>query len=130
MSRQELVEQAVKAAANAYNPYSHFSVGAALLSKGGDLFVGVNVENASYGLTVCAERSALFSAVSAGCREFSAIAIVASGDVPPPPCGACRQVLAEFCAGDFEIILATIGNPEVTEVYTLDDMLPHRFELQ
>jgi cytidine deaminase len=126
---QKLVEHAVEAAANAYSPYSKFSVGAALLGKNGELFVGTNVENSSYGLTICAERAAFFTAVTAGCREFSAIAIAATGDTPPPPCGACRQVMAEFCSGDFEIILAAINNPAAIETYALDDMLPHRFEL-
>jgi cytidine deaminase len=111
VTQRQLVEAAVEAAANAYNPYSKFSVGAALLGKNGEIFVGTNVENASYGLTICAERTAFFSAITAGCREFSAIAIVASGERPPPPCGACRQVMAEFCSGDFEILLADIITP-------------------
>lgn len=129
IAHHKLVERAVTAAENSHSPYSKFRVGAALLGKNGELFVGTNVENASYGLTICAERSAFFTAVTAGCKEFSAIAIVATGDTPPPPCGACRQVMAEFCAGNFKVILAAIDKPNDIQTYTLDDLLPHRFEI-
>ena len=129
ITHQQLVNHAVEAAANAHNPYSKFSVGAALLGKNGELFVGTNIENVSYGLTICAERSAFCVAITAGCREFEAIAIVASGDTPPLPCGACRQVMAEFCESEFEIVLATINTPENIQVYSLNDLLPHQFEL-
>jgi cytidine deaminase len=129
VTQQQLVERAVSVAENSHSPYSKFRVGAALLGKNGELFTGTNVENASYGLTICAERSAFFTAVTAGCKEFTAIAIVATGDTPPPPCGACRQVMAEFCAGDFEVILAAIDHPADIQTYTLDELLPHRFEL-
>jgi cytidine deaminase len=129
MTPQQMVKHAVAAAENSYSPYSKFRVGAALLTDSGNLFCGTNVENASYGLTICAERSAFFTAVTAGYRTFNAIAIVATGDAPPSPCGACRQVMAEFCASDFEIILATIESPTDIQIYTLDDMLPHRFKI-
>jgi len=129
MTNEQLVKHAVEAATNAYNPYSKFSVGAALLAKNGELFVGANIENVSYGLTICAERSAFCTAITAGCREFEAIAIVASSDTPPLPCGACRQVMAEFCDGKFEVVLASINNSEKIKVYSLDDLLPHQFEM-
>ena len=125
----DLVKQAIAAAENSHSPYSKFRVGAALLAEDGSIFCGTNVENASYGLTICAERSAFFAAVTAGYRKFTAIAIVATGATPPAPCGACRQVMAEFCSGDFEIVLATIENPADIQIYTLDNMLPHRFEI-
>jgi cytidine deaminase len=129
ITHQQLVKHAVEAAANAHNPYSNFSVGAALLGKNGELFVGTNIENISYGLTICAERSAFCAAITAGCREFEAIAIVASSDKPPLPCGACRQVMAEFCDGSFSIVLSTITAPTNIKVYSLDDLLPHQFEM-
>ncbi len=129
MTNEQLVKHAVEAATNAHNPYSKFSVGAALLGKNGELFLGANIENVSYGLTICAERSAFCAAITAGCREFETIAIVASSDTPPQPCGACRQVMAEFCDGKFEVVLATINNPEKIKAYILDDLLPHQFKL-
>ena len=102
-----LISAATAARLQAYAPYSNFQVGAALLAKDGRIFTGCNVENLSYGLTICAERNALFAAVTAGVREFDAIAIVADTREPVSPCGACRQVMAEF--GDFKIIAATLA---------------------
>lgn len=96
MDAQFLVKAATDARARAYAPYSHFAVGAALLSADNQVFTGCNVENISFGLTICAERAAVFAAVNAGCRDFLAIAIVADSNEPITPCGACRQVLAEF----------------------------------
>lgn len=96
MTDRELVTLAKKAMKNAYAPYSHFQVGAALLAKDGQVFLGCNVENASYGATNCAERTAVFKAVSEGVREFERIAIVASSGDYAAPCGICRQVLFEF----------------------------------
>ncbi len=122
-----LLAEAAAAARDAHCPYSHFRVGAALLTAEGDIVRGCNVENASYGLTVCAERNAVFAAVAAGSRAFTAIAIVADGDVPPYPCGACRQVLAEFCAPDFPIHVARMGDLETVETFTLDELLPKAF---
>lgn len=102
---RELYERAREAAKGAYAPYSRFHVGAALLTEDGTIFTGVNVENRSFGLTNCAERSALFAAVSAGFRRFSAIAIAApDADYPVSPCGACRQVLSEFMAPETPVI--------------------------
>jgi cytidine deaminase len=103
---ESLLTVATSVRLQAYAPYSHFHVGAALLAKDGRVFTGCNVENLSYGLTICAERSAIFAAVAAGVREFEAIAILADTREPISPCGACRQVMAEF--GDFKIISATL----------------------
>ena len=112
----------------AYAPYSGFCVGAALLGKSGKVYTGCNVENAAYTPTNCAERTAVFKAVSEGEREFSAIAIVGGkGDAMAEfcaPCGICRQVLAEFCDGDFPVVL---GTPEKYQAYTLAELLPFSF---
>ncbi len=123
--RRELLKQAAAARRNAYAPYSNFLVGAALLADDGSISTGCNVENASFGLTICAERNALFRAVAEGKRGFSAIAVVAGSESPATPCGACRQVLAEF-ARDMIVIL---GNPqgEETGQATLEELLPRRF---
>ena len=130
--QKELVEKAQEAAGKAYAPYSEFRVGAALLPAGGRrrIVTGCNVENASYGLTVCAERSALAAAVAAGYRKFQALAVVVSGKKRKmPPCGACLQVLAEFCGPDFQIFTAASGRPDKINVYRLRDLLPHVFRL-
>ena len=105
MNPAELVKLAIAAATNAYAPYSHFKVGAALLTTGGKVFTGCNVENASYGLTICAERVALCKAVSSGERAFAALAVTADTNDYCSPCGACRQVLAEFCS-DAKVYMA------------------------
>lgn len=127
---RDLIERAFEVAGNSYSPYSHYKVGAALLAKDGRVFCGTNVENASYGLTNCAERSAIFAAVADGCREFEALAVVAFGDSVPSPCGACRQVMAEFCSADFRVIIAVRGDSgERMEDYTLGELLPHSFSL-
>ena len=104
---EQLLDAATAVRLRAYAPYSNFQVGAALLAKDGRIFTGCNVENLSYGLTICAERNAIFAAVAAGVREFAAIAMVADTREPVSPCGACRQVMAEF--GDFKIIAATLA---------------------
>lgn len=128
MNYSELVRAAVSARENAYAPYSGFKVGAALLGKSGKVYVGCNVENASFSATNCAERTAFFTAVAAGERDFEAIAIVGGKDGEKigvcAPCGVCRQVMAEFCKGDFRIIL---GSPEKFTVYTLAEILPLAF---
>ena len=105
MNEKELVLRAIDAKKNSYSPYSDFSVGAALLCDDGEIITGVNVENISFGLTNCAERTAFFKAISEGKRKFTAIA-VAGGETYLPPCGACRQVMAEFCNLEtFKIII-------------------------
>lgn len=118
-----LVSAALEVRTHAYAPYSRYAVGAALLSRNGELFTGVNVENASSGLSVCAERHAVGAAVAAGRRQFIAMAVVTASSPPATPCGACRQVLAEF--GDFAIILANpSGERRLTTVALL---LPDAF---
>jgi cytidine deaminase len=117
----QLVKQAIDVAGRAYAPYSKFHVGAVLVGKDGRTFAGCNVENVSYGLTICAERNAVFAAVAAGCREFAKIVIVADTEVPASPCGACRQVLAEFNP-DLEVVLATFRGK--SELFRLSELLP------
>ncbi len=133
IDHRRLIKLAGEARANAYSPYSGFSVGAALLCGDGRVFTGCNIENAAYGPSVCAERVALFSAVSQGVRIFAAIAIVGgkageSADGSCPPCGVCRQALSEFCEGEhFEVILGSEENPST---YKLKELLPLAFTLK
>ena len=122
-----LAAEAREAAAASYSPYSGYPVGAALLARDGSVWRGCNVENASYGLTMCAERTALFKAVSEGRRDFAAIAIAGgTPDAPAVPCGACRQALAEFCTPETPVVVVPLsgGGPVVR---TLGDYLPHAF---
>lgn len=123
--RAALIAAARAAREHAHCPYSKFAVGAALLTQGGTIVPGVNVENASLGLTICAERSAAVAAVSAGQREFVAIAIATSLGEPVQPCGACRQFLAEFGPG---MLVLAVGDETVVET-SLEELLPSRFEL-
>lgn len=125
MDDKALVELAKKARRHAYAPYSGFAVGAAVLAADGRVFSGCNIENASYGLTNCAERTAIFSAVAAGARELAALAVVAEGDLPCSPCGACRQVIAEFAVE--RIILANLTGK--MQVVTKEELLPFAFSL-
>ncbi|ABQ46110.1 cytidine deaminase [Thermotoga petrophila RKU-1] len=123
---EKLVKMALEARKKAYAKYSGFRVGAALLAKSGKIYTGVNVENSSYGLTICAERVAVFKAVSEGEREFVAIAIASDSSDKTAPCGACRQVLYEF-SDDLDVIMADRdGNFEVMK---LKDLLPRGFKL-
>ncbi len=124
MTDEKLVALAKEAMKNAYSPYSNFKVGAALLAKDGRVFTGCNVENASYGATNCAERTAIFKAVSEGYREFDTIAIVASSGDYASPCGICRQVLAEFMP-DGKVILDSDEKGMVT--YLVRELLPCSF---
>jgi len=125
MNDEELINLAIEARKNAYCPYSKFPVGAALLCADGSVYTGVNVENASYGLTMCAERVAIFKAVSEGKRDFVKLAVVCAGK-PCSPCGACRQVIYEH-APDIEILM---GNPGGNFVRTtIRDLLPEAFSL-
>ena len=118
-----LVAAAQAAQARAYAPYSNFRVGAALESESGDVYVGCNVENASYGLTICAERAAVCAAVAAGVRRFRRAVVVSDADPPAAPCGACRQVLSEF-GRDFRI--DAVG-PRRTSTWTMAELLPAAF---
>ena len=123
--RDELIRSALQAQTRAFCPYSNFPVGAALRTSSGRIFQGVNVENASYGLTICAERVAASAAVAAGEREFALIAVVSRSGVAP--CGACRQFLAEFNP-DLPILMIDSLNPATVQETTLTELLPGRFE--
>lgn len=122
---KQLIDEAIAASKQAHVPYSHFHVGAALLTTDGKIYRGCNIENASYGLTNCAERTAIFKAVSEGDKQFSAIAVVGDTDGPISPCGACRQVLAEFCDDHTQIILANLKGDFV--VTNINEILPGYF---
>ena len=126
--RNKLLAAARQAMAAAYCPYSGFAVGAAVLAKDGRVFAAANVENASYGLTVCAERNALLQAVNAGARPFRALAVAAGGRKPVTPCGACRQVLAEFCASEMPVFCGTHSGAVVVRT-TVGRLLPRAFRL-
>ena len=125
MSDLELVQAAIEARSKAHAPYSHFLVGAALEDSDGRIHTGCNIENATYGLTLCAERVAMFKALSEGARKFRRIAVVADTAGLTPPCGACRQILWEF-AGDAEIILANLTGQ--TETVQLATLFPRAFD--
>ena len=127
--KAELVSSAISAREKSYSPYSHFSVGAALLTRDGEIFTGANIESSSYTPTVCAERVAFFTAVHSGKRDFAAIAVVGGkrGEKISdfcPPCGVCRQVMNEFASADFEIILS---DGKKNKTYTLGELLPLGF---
>lgn len=128
MTDKELVAIACEARLKAHAPYSNYLVGAALLSKSGKVFTGCNVENASYGLTNCAERTAIFSAVAAGEKEFEAIAIAAAKPIPFP-CGACRQVMSEFFSPDGLVYIVAAEEPDHIISSTMDELLPKAFHL-
>jgi len=125
--QKNLIAAACEARHRAYAPYSKFQVGAALLTKDGRTFTGCNVENASYGLTLCAERVAVGNAIAAGSKDFAALAIATSGG--STPCGACRQVLAEFC-DDLPILLINVDQLDEVNHLTLGDLFPAKFCLQ
>jgi cytidine deaminase len=127
MDDQRLYEAALVASEGAYAPYSRFRVGAALLCEGGEIITGVNVENRSYGLTICAERSAFSAAVGSGKRKFLAIAVATpDAESPVPPCGACRQVLTELCPPSMKVIFGAKADDlrihELKDLYPLDSL--------
>ena len=127
-TRAQLVAAAIAARENAYAPYSKFSVGAAVLGTDGKIYTGCNIENVSYGMTMCAERTAIFKMVSEGCRKFAAIAVVAGDNATDgAPCGACRQVMGEFADGlsETEVILASLKGDYITE--TVASIMPYPF---
>ena len=123
----DLVEEAKKARENAAAPFSKYKVGAALRTKGGKVFHGCNVENCTYGLTVCAERVALLSAIAAGEREFDAIAVVTQSEVPGTPCGPCRQLMWEYC-GDIPVTIANLQGKRID--YQLSQLFPFPFSFK
>lgn len=126
MENEVLISYARKAMGNAYAPYSDFCVGAALLTTEGDVFTGCNVENASFGASICAERCAVLKAVSEGCTSFTKIAIVSSEDSLTYPCGICRQFLSEFMQDGIVVLCDAEGN---IKEYSLDTLLPYAFNL-
>jgi cytidine deaminase len=125
MTDKELFRMAVEASENAYAPFSNFHVGAALLTEDGKVFTGVNIENSSYGATICAERTAMVKAISEGARDFQSIAIAGNGGTSWP-CGICRQFMYEFCP-DIRVISGE--NEDELKVYTLKELLPEGFKL-
>lgn len=130
MTDTELMRLALEARKKAYAPYSHYAVGAALCTGGGRVYTGCNIENASYGATNCAERTAFFKAVSEGERQFAAIAIAGGREGEEPteyafPCGICRQVMAEFCEGEFRILVGKTA--EDRKEFLLKELLPSSF---
>ncbi|MGB9780358.1 cytidine deaminase [Caldanaerobacter sp.] len=122
---QKLIEIAKEARENAYAPYSNFKVGACVITEDGNIYKGCNIENASFGLTVCAERVAMFNAYSAGERKLKAIAVVADTDGPVSPCGACRQVMMELGGEDMVVILSNMKGDHA--IMTVKDLLPGAF---
>ncbi len=126
LNNEELIRIAKESMNKAYAPYSEFRVGAVVVTKNGKIFTGCNIENSSYGLTICAERVAIFSAIAAGETQIEKLVVVADTIEPVSPCGACRQVMSEF--GDFEVILANLqGKVTTTKV---SDLLPHAFRMK
>ncbi|HEY9577081.1 MAG TPA: cytidine deaminase [Pseudobacillus sp.] len=125
MKQEQLIKEAKIARERAYVPYSKFKVGAALLTKDGEVFHGCNIENAAYSMCNCAERTALFKAWSEGAKEFAALAVIADTERPVPPCGACRQVISELCTPEMKVILTNLqGDIEET---TVRELLPGAF---
>lgn len=128
-AHEELLAHARRARASAYAPYSDFQVGAALITRNGDLYLGCNVENAAYGLCNCAERTGLFAAVAAGCKpgDFVALAVVADTPEPVSPCGACRQVMVELCNDSMPVLLGNLHG--AVHETTVGALLPGSFKL-
>ena len=125
MATTELIDLAVKTSEDAYVPYSHFPIGAVLVTDEGKIYTGVNIENASFGLTNCGERTAIFKAVSEGERSFKELIIYGQTEKPVSPCGACRQVMAEFFEPDLPVTL--VAKDKSTVVMTVKELLPYSF---
>ncbi len=125
MATTDLIDLAVETSKNAYVPYSHFPIGAVLVTKDGRLFTGVNVENASFGLTNCGERTAIFKAISEGVTDFEELIVYGETEQPVSPCGACRQVMAEFFSKDLKVTL--VAKDKSTVVMTVRELLPYSF---
>ncbi|MGN4672683.1 cytidine deaminase [Bacillus cereus group sp. MYBK225-1] len=128
MDKKKYIEEANKMLEKAYIPYSKFPVGAALVTKEGKIYTGCNIENASYGLCNCAERTAIFKAVSEGERDFSYLVITGETDGPISPCGACRQVIAEFCDPKMSVLLTNVKGDE--KEVTVEQLLPGAFSIE
>ena len=126
MNKEELIALAWEAREKAYCPYSQFMVGAAVLGVDGKVYTGCNIENASYGMTVCAERTAIFKMVSEGCRKFTALAVVGGGDGDSAPCLACRQVMTEFCES-WQTPVYVSGPSKVIYSHTMEEICPLPF---
>jgi cytidine deaminase len=124
MNYTQLADEAIKAKAKAHSPYSHFHVGAALLTEDNKLYLGANIENSSYSLTICAERTAIFNAYLEGERKFKAIAVAGDAQDFCPPCGACRQVMSDLC-GNIDVIM--VNPKKETKVLKLVELLPFAF---
>ena len=125
MATTDLIDLAVETSKNAYVPYSHFPIGAVLVAKNGQIFTGVNIENASFGLTNCGERTAIFKAVSEGVTDFEELIVYGETEQPVSPCGACRQVMAEFFSKDLKVTL--VAKDKSTVVMTVRELLPYSF---
>ena len=125
MATTELINLAAEVSRKAYVPYSHFPIGAVLVTRSGEIYTGVNIENASFGLTNCGERTAIFKAVSEGEREFKELIIYGQTEQPISPCGACRQVMTEFFEPDLPVTL--VSQNKSTVVMTVKDLLPYSF---
>ena len=124
--KEELIQEALKARQNAYCPYSCFKVGAAVLGENGKVYTGCNIENASYGMTVCAERVAIFTMVADGCRKFKALAVAGGEDEDGAPCMTCRQVMTEFCA-DFDVPVYVSGSGNRIFEHKMSEICPLPF---
>lgn len=125
MATTELINLAIETSKKAYVPYSHFPIGAVLVAKNGQIFTGVNIENASFGLTNCGERTAIFKAVSEGITDFKELIVYGETKHPISPCGACRQVMAEFFSKDLKVTL--VAKDRSTVVMTVKELLPYSF---
>jgi cytidine deaminase len=124
MNYTQLAEEAIKAKSKAYSPYSKFHVGAALLTENNKIYLGANIENSSYSLTICAERTAVFNAYLEGERKFKAIAIASDAEDFCPPCGACRQVISDLCS-NIDVVL--VNQKKETKIFKLAELLPFAF---
>ena len=125
MATTELIDLAIETSKKAYVPYSHFPIGAVLVAKNGQIFTGVNIENASFGLTNCGERTAIFKAISEGVTDFEELIVYGETEQPVSPCGACRQVMAEFFSKDLKVTL--VAKDKSTVVMTVRELLPYSF---
>lgn len=125
MATTELIDLAIETSKKAYVPYSHFPIGAVLVAKNGQIFTGVNIENTSFGLTNCGERTAIFKAVSEGVTDFEELIVYGETEQPVSPCGACRQVMAEFFSKDLKVTL--VAKDKSTVVMTVRELLPYSF---